>query len=62
MASDPTQRIENALARIEAAGAAKSYALDRIEQRHAKLRAHIEGAVASLDTLIARAPAEPSAD
>lgn len=58
MAADPAHRIENALARIEAAAAAKSYALDRIEQRHAKLRAHIEGAVASLDTLIAREPAD----
>ncbi|RYY25064.1 MAG: hypothetical protein EOP62_14575 [Sphingomonadales bacterium] len=55
--ADPAQRIENALNRIEAAAAAKSYALDRVEQRHAKLRAHIEGAVASLDTLIAREPA-----
>jgi phage shock protein A len=58
MAADPAQRIENALARIEAAGAAKSYALERIEQRHAKLRGRIEDAVASLDTLIAREPAD----
>ncbi|MES2988326.1 MAG: hypothetical protein V4808_10515 [Pseudomonadota bacterium] len=59
---DPADRIENALARIEAAAAAKAYALERIEQRHAKLRAHIEGAVASLDTLITREPADAGAE
>ena len=54
MAADPAHRIEQALARIEAAGAKRSYALDRLQQRHAKLRARIEEAVASLDTLVAR--------
>lgn len=58
MAADPADRIENALARIEAAAAAKSYALDRIQQRHARLRARIEDAVASLDTLIAAESAD----
>ncbi|WP_294094014.1 hypothetical protein [Sphingomonas sp.] len=58
MAADPADRIENALARIEAAAAAKSYSLDRIEQRHARLRARIEDAVASLDTLIAAEAAD----
>ena len=56
MPADPADRIENALARIEAAGAAKSFALERIQQRHTRLRARIEDAVASLDTLIAREP------
>ena len=54
MTADPADRIENALARIEAAAAAKSFALDRIQQRHVRLRTRIEETVASLDTLIAR--------
>ncbi|HEX8302267.1 hypothetical protein [Sphingomonas sp.] len=54
MADDPADRIEQALARIEAASAAKSYALERMQQRHARLRTRIEDTVASLDTLIAR--------
>ena len=58
MAVDPADRIESALARIEAAAAVKSYALDRIQQRHAKLRARVEDTVASLDTLIARESAD----
>ncbi|RYD50403.1 MAG: hypothetical protein EOP60_11775 [Sphingomonadales bacterium] len=53
MAADPADRIESALARIEAAAAAKSYALDRVQQRHAKLRTRIEDTVAALDALIA---------
>lgn len=58
MATDPADRIENALSRIEAAAAAKSFALDRIQQRHTRLRARIEDAVTSLDTLIARESAD----
>jgi len=58
MVSNPADRIEQALVRIEAAGAAKSYALDRLGQRHARLRSRIEQAVASLDTMIARETAE----
>ena len=54
MAADPANRIEQALARIEAAGAARSFALDRLEQRHAKLRTRIEEAITSLDMLVAR--------
>ncbi|RYG37100.1 MAG: hypothetical protein EON93_04165 [Burkholderiales bacterium] len=54
MPVDPADRIESALARIEAAAAAKSYALDRIQQRHAKLRTRVEDTVATLDALIAR--------
>ncbi len=53
MTADPADRIENALARIEAAAAAKSFAHERIQRRHVKLRARIEEAVASLDALIA---------
>jgi phage shock protein A len=58
MAADPADRIENALARIEAAAAAKSFALERIQQRHARLRTRIEDTVATLDTLIARESAD----
>ncbi|WP_448664338.1 hypothetical protein ACG3SL_06600 [Sphingomonas sp. CJ20] len=58
MAGTPETRIEQALARIEAAAAARAYATERLARRHAKLRARIEDAVVSLDALIAReAPA-----
>ena len=58
MAADPADRIETALARIETAAAAKSYALERALRRHAKLRAHIEDALVSLDALGARERAD----
>ena len=51
MSSD---RIEAALARIEAAATARAYATERLSHRHTVLRERIEAAVASLDTLIAR--------
>ena len=54
MAESPADRIEQALARIEAAAAARAYATARLASRHAKLRARIEEAVTSLDALIAR--------
>jgi hypothetical protein len=54
MAESPAERIEQALARIEAAAAARAYATARLATRHAKLRARIEEAVTSLDALIAR--------
>ncbi|WP_066794744.1 hypothetical protein [Sphingomonas soli] len=54
MSVDPADRIENALARIEAAAAAKSFALERIQLRHDRLRGRIEATVAALDGLIAR--------
>lgn len=54
MSGSPADRIEQALARIEAAAQARAYALERITKRHAKLRARIEEAVESLDALIAR--------
>ena len=47
-------RIEAALARIEAAATARAYATERLAHRHAVLREKIEAAVESLDTLIAR--------
>jgi hypothetical protein len=54
MANRPADRIEQALARIEAAAAARAYATERLARRHDKLRARIEDAVISLDALIAR--------
>lgn len=54
MAADPADRIEKALARIEVAGAKRSYDLDRLQLRHTRLRGRIEDAMASLDALIAR--------
>ena len=58
----PSDRIERALARIEAAAAARAYAAERLSRRHATLRARIENAVASLDTLIARESAAAEGD
>ncbi len=46
-------RIEKALARIEAAAAARSYNAERLARRHTVLREKVEAAVASLDALIA---------
>lgn len=54
MADTAADRIEQALARIEAAAHERTYTAERLAQRHAKLRARIEDAVASLDALIAR--------
>lgn len=51
--AEPSDRIEAALARIEAAAAARAYDNERLTHRHAALRAKIQDAVASLDTLIA---------
>jgi phage shock protein A len=57
----PADRIEQALARIEKAAAARAYASERLAQRHAKLRTRIADAVTSLDALIAR-ESRPDAD
>jgi hypothetical protein len=54
MAESPEDRIEQALARIETAAAARAYGNARLARRHAKLRARIEEAVTSLDALIVR--------
>ena len=62
MAESPADRIENALARIEAAAAARAYATDRLARRHAKLRARIQDAVTSLDALMARETPDPERD
>jgi hypothetical protein len=54
MADTPTDRIERALARIEAAAAARAYGSARLAQRHAALRERIQDAVTALDALIER--------
>jgi hypothetical protein len=62
MAVSPEDRIEQALARIETAAAARAYATARLARRHSKLRSRIEEAVASLDVLIARESPSVEAD
>ncbi len=47
-------RIETALARIEAALAARTAAAEALARRHATLRARMGEAVAAIDALIAR--------
>lgn len=54
MADTAQERIERALARIEAAAAARAWSVERLTHRHTALREKIEDAVASLDALIAR--------
>lgn len=53
MDANPEIRIEQALARIEAASRNRVLASEKLATRHARLRARIEEAVASLDALIA---------
>jgi hypothetical protein len=50
----PLDRIDRALARIDAALAARTRASEDIIHRHAALRARMEDAVAALDDLIAK--------
>ena len=54
MADTPPDRIEAALARIEAAAAARAFATERLARRHQVLRDKIGAAIGSLDALIAR--------
>ncbi|AJP71889.1 hypothetical protein [Sphingomonas hengshuiensis] len=54
MSDTSADRIERALARIEAAAAARAFSTERLARRHATLRARIEDAVTTLDALIAR--------
>lgn len=63
MVSDTSaDRIEKALARIEAASAARAYNSERLAQRHATLRTRIEDAITTLDALIARERAAAEQD
>ena len=52
--AEPSERIEAALARIEAAAAARAYENERLSHRHEALREKIQDAVYALDALIAR--------
>jgi hypothetical protein len=53
MAESTADRIEQALARIEAAAIARAYSGARLARRHALLRQRMEEAVAAIDALIA---------
>ncbi|WP_213980051.1 hypothetical protein [Sphingomonas sp. dw_22] len=53
MVISAADRIEQALARIEAAATARAYANARLARRHALLRERMEEAVAAIDALIA---------
>ena len=56
--AEPSDRIEAALARIEAAAAARAYDNERLTHRHTALREKIQDAVSALDTLIAAQSAD----
>lgn len=47
-------RIERALARIEAAATRRAFAVDAMKRRHEKLRANVSEAIEALDEMIAR--------
>lgn len=47
-------RIERALARIEAAAAKRAFDGDALERRHLALRGKVEAAIDALDSLIER--------
>jgi hypothetical protein len=53
MAESTADRIEQALARIEAAATARAYSGARLARRHALLRQRMEEAVAAIDALVA---------
>ena len=48
------ERIDRAIARIEAALATRTRASEDVQRRHATLRSRMEEAVAALDDVIAR--------
>lgn len=48
------ERIERALARIEAAAAKRAFDADALRRRHMALRTKVEAAIESLDSLIER--------
>ena len=56
MPETAADRIEQALARIEAAATTRTQAEHRLRQRHARLRGKVEDALASMDALLAREP------
>lgn len=62
MADSRADRIEQALARIEAAATARAYASARLARRHAVLRERMEEAVAAIDALIASSATDDTAE
>ncbi|WP_343519805.1 hypothetical protein [Sphingomonas sp.] len=57
-ASPALDRIERAIARIEAAARKRAFEADRLEHRHAMLREKVEDAIEALDALIEKQAAE----
>jgi hypothetical protein len=51
-------RIERALARIEAAARKRAFDADALRRRHTALRTKVEAAIESLDSLIERQDAD----
>ncbi|MBB5709043.1 hypothetical protein [Sphingomonas xinjiangensis] len=58
MPETAADRIEQALARIEAAANARTHEEQRLRQRHARLRGTVEEALASIDALLAHESAD----
>ena len=57
-ASPALDRIERAIARIEAAAAKRAFDADALQRRHATLREKVEDAIEALDALIEKQAAE----
>lgn len=56
--SPALERIERALARIEAAAAKRAFDADALQRRHATLREKVEDAIEALDALIEKQAAD----
>ena len=56
--SPALDRIERAIARIEAAAARRAFDADALQRRHATLRERVEDAIEALDALIEKQAAE----
>ncbi len=56
--SPALDRIERAIARIEAAAAKRAFDADALHRRHATLREKVEDAIEALDALIEKQAAE----
>ncbi|UYY60212.1 hypothetical protein [Sphingomonas sp. S2-65] len=59
MSKTAADRIEQALARIEAAATVRTSAEHRLRQRHTRLRSKVEEALTSIDALLARETTGP---
>lgn len=57
-ASPALERIERALARIEAAAAKRAFDADALARRHVMLREKVEDAIEALDALIEKQASE----